>query len=148
MWPALVKLLELTPHVTRLVPMADRYLQSRAENGKAQRRALEEMADRLRGDMGQMAEGMRGDLTKLAAAQASIYHQLNENSQTLARIAADARATRLTSDEIETRVLRMETRLSRLWVTVFAALIVFVIFAAGVIAVLMVLHMRQYLHGT
>jgi hypothetical protein len=142
MWPALVQLLELAPHVTRLVPMADRYLQSKAENRKLQRRALEDMADRMRGDMGQMAEGMRGDLTQLAAAQAGIYHQLNQQSETLARIAADVRTTRLTSDEIESRMARIETRLSRLWLAFFAGLIVVVIFAAGVIAVFAVLHNR------
>ena len=96
MWPALVQLLELAPHVTRLVPMADRYLQSKADSGKAQRRAMEEMAERLRGDMGQLADGLRRDLTQLAAAQAGIYHQLNQQSETLARLAADMRATRAT----------------------------------------------------
>ena len=68
MWPALLQLLELAPHVTRLVPVADRYLQSKSDNGKAQRRALDEMGERLRGDLGQLAEGLHGDLTQLAAA--------------------------------------------------------------------------------
>jgi hypothetical protein len=149
MWPkALVQLLELAPHVTRLVPMADRYLQSRAETRDTQRRALEQMADGLRGDMGQLADRMRGDLTQLAAAQAGIYHQLNQQSETLAKIAADMRATRLTSDDIETRMSQMEKRMSRLWITLFAGLILFVIFAAGVIAVIAVLHTRQHLHGS
>jgi hypothetical protein len=144
----LVQLLELAPHVTRLVPMADRYLQSRAQVRDTQRRALEQMADGLRGDLGQLADRMRGDLTQLAAAQAGIYHQLNQQSETLAKIAADMRATRLTSDELDTRLTRIETRMTRLWITVFAGLIVFVIFAAGVIAVFAVLHIRQYLHGS
>jgi hypothetical protein len=149
MWPkALVQLLELAPHVTRLVPMADRYLQSRAQVRDTQRRALEQMADGLRDNLGQLADGMRGDLTQMAAAQAGIYHQLNQQSETLARIAADMRATRLTSDELDTRLTQIEKRISRLWITAFAGLIVFVIFAAGVIAVFAVLHIRQYLHGS
>jgi len=149
MWPkALAQLLELAPHVTRLVPVADRYLQSRAQVRDTQQRALEQIADGLRGDLGQLADGMRGDLTQLAAAQAGIYHQLNQQSETLVKIAADMRAARLTSDEIETRMSQIEKRISRLWITAFAGLIVFVIFAAGVIAVFAVLHIRQYLHGS
>jgi hypothetical protein len=149
MWPkALAQLLELAPHVTRLVPVADRYLQSKAEVRDSQRRALEQMADGLRGDMGHLAEGMRGDLTQLAAAQAGIYHQLNQQSETLAKIAVDVRTTRLTCDEMDIRMTRIEKRMSRIWITFFAGLVVFVIFAAGVIAVFAVLHIRQYLHGS
>jgi hypothetical protein len=149
MWPkALAQLLELAPHVTRLVPVADKYLQSKAESRDASRRVMEQMADGLRGDLGSIAEGMRGDLAQIAGAQAGIYHQLNQQGETLARIAADMRATRLASDEIETRMTRIETRVSRLWVTFFAGLIVFVIFAAGVVAVFAVLHIHQYLRGS
>jgi hypothetical protein len=149
MWPkALAQLLELAPHVTRLVPVADRYLQSKAESRDASWRAIEQMADGLRGDLGQIAEGMGGNLRQIAATQAGIYHQLNEQSETLSKIAADMRAARLTSDEIETRMTRIETRVSRLWVTFFAGLIVFVIFTAGVVAVFAVIHIHQYLHGS
>ncbi len=149
MWPkALAQLLELAPHVTRLVPVADRYLQSKAANRDASRRVMEQMADGLRGDLGQIAEGMGRDLRQIAATQGGIYHQLNEQSETLSRIAADLRATRLASDELETRMTRIETRVSRLWMTFFAGLIVFVIFTASVVAVFAVIHIRQYLHGS
>jgi hypothetical protein len=139
MWPALVQLLELAPHVTRLVPAADRYLQSKAENGKAQRRALEEMAERLRGDFGQIGEGMRGDLTQLG-------QQLNQQSETLASLATDMRATRLTSEEIEARMRGMEARMARLWMIFLAGMSVLAILAAVMIA--MLLHVRQSLHGS
>jgi hypothetical protein len=139
MWPALVQLLELAPHVTRLVPAADRYLQSKAENGKAQRRALEEMAERLRGDFGQIGEGMRGDLTQLG-------QQLNQQSETLASLATDMRATRLTSEEIEARMRGMEARMARLWMIFLAGMSVLAILAAVMIA--MLLHIRQSVHGS
>jgi hypothetical protein len=139
MWPALVQLLELAPHVTRLVPAADRYLQSKAENGKAQRRALEEMAERLRGDFGQIGEGMRGDLTQLG-------QQLNQQSETLASLATDMRATRLTSEEIEARMKGMEARMARLWMIFLAGMSVLAILAAVMIA--MLLHIRQSVHGS
>jgi len=146
MWPVLVELLQLAPHVTRLVPVADRYLQSKADGRDVQRRALEEMADRLHGDMEETAEGMRGDLAQLVAAQAGIYDQLNQQSETLASIAADVRATRLASDEVETRMTRLEARIQRLWVTVFAGMIVLAILAAVLIA--MLLHIQQHLHSS
>jgi hypothetical protein len=149
MWPkALAQLLELAPHVTRLVPVADRYLQSKADARDTQRRALEQMAEGLRGDVGQMGESLRGDLRQIAAAQAGIYHQLNQQDETLVKIAMDLRAVRLASDEMETRMTRMETRISRLWLAFFAGLIVFVILTAGVVAVFAVIHIRQYLHGS
>jgi hypothetical protein len=149
MWPkALVQLIELAPHVTRLVPMADRYLQARAETRDTQRRALEQMADGLRGDLGQITDSVRGDLAQLAAAQAGIYHQLNQQSETLSRIASDMRTTRLTVDDMETRLTRMEKRMRQLWITLFAGMVLFGIFAAGVVAVFVVLHIRRYLHGS
>jgi hypothetical protein len=135
MWPALVQLLELAPHVTRLVPAADRYLQSRAENRNLQRLAMEEMAARLHGDMGQLAE-----------AQAGIYDQVNQQSETLARIEADVRTMRLTSDEIEARMKGMEARMAWLWMIFIAGMIVLAILAAVMIA--MLLHIRQSLHGS
>jgi len=140
MWPALLQLLELAPHVTRLVPVADRYLQSKSDNGKAQRRALDEMGERLRGDLGQLAEGLHGDLTQLAAAQAGIEQQMTQQSEALASIAEDVRAMRLSSDELEGRLTRIETGMQRLWMTLLVALIVFVIFGVGVIVAL---HGRQ-----
>jgi hypothetical protein len=146
MWPALVKLLELTPHVTRLVPMADRYLQTKAENGKAQRRALEEMGERLRGDFGQISEGLRGDLTQLATVQAGICQQLNQQSETLASLAADMRATRLASDEMDARMTQIEARMARLWMIFLAGMIVLAILAAVIIA--MLLHIGQSVHGS
>jgi hypothetical protein len=146
MWPALVKLLELAPHVTRLVPMADRYLQTKAENGKAQRRALEQMGDRLRGDFGQISEGMRGDLTQLAMVQAGICQQLNQQSETLTSLATDMRATRLASDEMDARMTQIETRMARLWMIFVAGMVVLAILAAVMIA--MLLHIGQSVHGS
>jgi hypothetical protein len=138
MWPkALIQLLELAPHVTRLVPMADRYLQSRAEGRDTQRQALEQLAD-----------GIRGDLKQLAVAQTGIYQQLNQQGETLAGIAADMSAMRLTTDELDIRLTRIETRMSSLRIMFFAGLIVSAICAAGVIAVFVALHLGKTLHGS
>ncbi len=128
--------------------MADRYLQSKADGGKAQRRAMEETAERLRGDMGLLGDGLRRDMTQLAAAQAGIYHQLNQQSDTLARISADMRTTRAAADELETRLTRIETRMQRLTVMLVAGVIAFVVFAVVVIVMLAVVHSRLSVHGS
>jgi chromosome segregation ATPase len=139
MWPALLQLIELAPHVTRLVPMADRYLQTKADNGKSQRRALDEMGERLRGDVELTAERMHGDLTRVTTAQAAIVQQLTKQNAALESIAADLHAARLTSSALDERMARMETRIQQLWMALVAGLIVF----AGVIAVLAVLLLRR-----
>ncbi len=149
MWPkALVQLLELAPHVTRLVPVADRYLQQKAANRDASRRAMEQMAEGLRGDMGQVADAMRGDLRQVAAAQAGIYHQLNEQNEMLVKIAADLRSTKLAGDEIETRMARIDARISRLWIAFFAGVVLLTLVTAALVAVFAVVHIHQFVHGS
>jgi septal ring factor EnvC (AmiA/AmiB activator) len=146
MWPVLVQLLKLAPHMTRLAPVADRYLQTRAEGRDSERRAVEHTVDGLRGDLAQTAERMQGDLTQVNAAQAAMVQQLEEQSETLAGLASDMRATRLRSDEIEVGIKAMEARMARLWMILIAGIVVLAILAAVMIA--MLLHMRQSLHGS
>ncbi|MGA8939959.1 MAG: hypothetical protein WB439_12425 [Acidobacteriaceae bacterium] len=144
----MAQLLELAPHVTRLVPVADRYLQSKSESREDSRRAMEQMADGLRGDLGQVADGMRGDLRQIAAAQAGIYHQLNEQGEMLAKIAADVRASKLANDEIEMRVARVDTQMKRLWIAFFAGVVLLTLATVGGVAVFAVVHIRQFVHGS
>jgi conjugal transfer/entry exclusion protein len=140
MWPkALMQLIELAPHVTRLVPMADRYLQSKTDGGKAQRRALDEMGERLRGDLALTAERTHGDFTRVTAAQEGIVQQLTKQNATLESLAAELQAARLKSDAVDERMARMETRSQRLWMALVGGLIVF----AGVVAVFAVLLLRR-----
>ena len=137
MWPkALLQLMELAPHITRLVPVADRYLQSKGDSGKAQKRALDEMGERLRGDMGRLSEGLRGDVTRVATTQAEIDRQMKLQSEALASIAAEMQAMRRASDELEARSMRMEKGLQRLWITVLAGLVVFTMLGVWVIVFL------------
>jgi len=139
MWPALVQLLELAPHVTRLVPAADRYLQSRAAGRDVQRRALEQAVVVLRGDVALSAERVHEDLTQVTAAQAGIVQQLTKQNATLESLAAELQAARLKSDAVDERMARMETRSQRLWMALVGGLIVF----AGVVAVFAVLLLRR-----
>ncbi len=134
-----MQLIELAPHVTRLVPMADRYLQSKTDSGKAQRRALEEMAERLRGDIGQAREEMRGELTQVG-------QQLQAQSATLASLAENVQAARRSSDEMEARLKGMEARMARLGMILIAGMVVLAILAVVIIA--MLLHLGQSVHGS
>ncbi len=128
--------------------MADRYLQSKADRREASRRAMEQLVDGLRCDLANIADGLRGDMGQIAAAQAGIYHQLKEQSDTLARIAADVHATRLANDEIEAGLARIEARVSRLWITLFAGVVLVGLIAAAILTVLAVVHVHQFLHSS
>ena len=53
MWPRLLtQLLELLPHMTRLVPMADKYFASKTAGEKANEAALAAMAEGVRAILG------------------------------------------------------------------------------------------------
>ena len=97
MWPK--ALLELAPHIVRLVPAANRFLQDKAAGDDANRKAMEAMA-----------EGLRGDLGQVTAAHAGLYRQLNEQSETLALTKASAEAAKLAAESAEGRVARLHRR--------------------------------------
>ena len=102
MWPkAIAQLIELAPHVTRLVPLADRFFQSKSGAEDANRKAMEAMA-----------EGLRGDLGQVTAAHSGLYRQLHEQSETLAVVSSEVRATKIAGDSIEARVTKLQRRLT------------------------------------
>ena len=81
MWPkVLAQLFELLPHVTRLVPMADRYFSTKTASEKATEAA-----------MVAMAEGVRGDLGQVTKAHAGLYQQLQEQSVQLAEVSSEVK---------------------------------------------------------
>ena len=57
MWP---KLLELLPHLTRLVPMLERYLASRQVKDQANEEKLTALTEIVRGDLGQVTAAHAG----------------------------------------------------------------------------------------
>jgi hypothetical protein len=85
MWPkVLVQLFELLPHITRLVPMADKYLSSKTASEKATEAA-----------MAAMAEGVRGDLGQVTKAHAGLYRQLQDQSAQIAEVGEEVKRARL-----------------------------------------------------
>lgn len=104
MWPkALSQLIELAPHITRLVPLADLFLQTKTASEEANRRAMDSMA-----------EGLRGDLGQVTASHAGLYRQLNDQSEKLAALSADARSARQAAEALELRLNHAEAGLKKL----------------------------------
>jgi len=102
MWPkAIAQLIELAPHVTRLVPLADRFFQSKSSSEDASRKAMEAMA-----------EGLRGDLGQVSAAHSGLYRQLHEQSETLVALSHEVRAVKIASEATELRVGKLQRRLA------------------------------------
>ncbi len=164
MWPkAFAQLVELAPHISRLLPMADRFLQTKNLPDEGSRKALEAVA-----------EGWRGDLRQIATAHAGLQAQIAECNDKLTVVAttvaglatdagaaaADARTARLTAESaaaslaaftaryaaeslepiqsMQGRLLRIETQQRRMLALLGVALLLLVVLC--VLAVLALNH--------
>jgi septal ring factor EnvC (AmiA/AmiB activator) len=102
MWPkALAQLLELAPHVGRLVPAANRLLNPGAAAEEASRNSMQQVADGLRGDIGQVT-----------ASYDSLSRQLTEQSAKLADLASNVSAAQAGVQSVEARMAALERSLS------------------------------------
>ena len=126
MWPKLfAQMFELLPHVSRLVPMADRYFSSKAAAEKANEAAL-----------AAMAEGVRVDLGQVTKAQVGLYRQLQELSAQVAVVGETSEAARKAAGEQEERVEALERRVASIGVWVKAGIAVVVVMLGVVIYLL------------
>jgi hypothetical protein len=123
MWPKLLaQLFELLPHITRLVPMADKYFSSRTASEKATEAA-----------MAAMAEGVRGDLGQVAKAHAGLYQQLQEQSAQIGEVSAEVKRMGAALERVTALELQVVS-LGR-WVKVGVSLIVVLLVAVIVLLV-------------
>lgn len=123
MWPKLLaQLFELLPHITRLVPMADKYFSSRTASEKATEAA-----------MAAMAEGVRGDLGQVAKAHAGLYQQLQEQSAQIGEVSAEVKRMGAALERVTALELQV-VALGR-WVKVGVSLIVVLLVAVIVLLV-------------
>jgi hypothetical protein len=132
MWPKVIaQLFELLPHISRLLPMADKYFNSKAAAEKANEAA-----------MAAMAEGVRGDLGQVTKAHVGLYRQLQEQSAQITGVSEEVKAARLATEQQASRVETLETQLASLgwWVKIGVSLLVIL---AAVVIVLLV----QILHA-
>ena len=130
MWPkAIAQLIELAPHVSRLLPMADRFLNAKTADAEASRSAMQ-----------QMAEGLRGDLGQVTASHAGLYRQLNEQSEKLSELSSDVATVKRSVESLDPRLTRLEQQNSRLSLLLGLSLVLL----AGllVLAVILLLHHR------
>src|SRR5438445_450252 len=114
MWPKLLmQLFELLPHVTRLVPIADRYFSSKAANERAGEAAL-----------AAMAEGVQADLGQVTAAHAGLYRQLQEQTGRIADLSEELRGARAAAEQSERRIEAMDRRIASigLWLKISVSL--------------------------
>ena len=123
MWPkVLAQLFELLPHITRLVPMADKYFSSRTASEKATEAA-----------MAAMAEGVRGDLGQVAKAHAGLYQQLQQQSAQIGEVSAEVKRMGAALERVTALELQV-VALGR-WVKVGVSLIVVLLVAVIVLLV-------------
>jgi flagellin-like hook-associated protein FlgL len=123
MWPKM--LLDLAPHLVRLVPAANRFLQDKSASDEANREAME-----------QMAAGLRGDIGQVTASHAGIYRQLNEQSEKLERVAADVAVARMSAESTEGRMVRMQRRVGTMMKLLVASLVMSFVLLLVVFALL------------
>jgi hypothetical protein len=133
MWPKVIaQLFELLPHITRLVPMADRYFSTKTASEKANEAA-----------MTAMAEGVRGDLGQVTKAHAGLYRQLQDQSTQIAEVAEEVKRARLAVEQHEHRMVALETTVASLTWWIKGGISILVILAAVAIGLLVhLLHVR------
>ena len=116
MWPKVIaQLFELLPHVSRLVPMADKYFSSKAANEKANEAAL-----------AAMAEGVRGDLGQVTKAHVGLYRQLQDQSAQIVELGEEVKRARRALEQHDHRLEAQEVRLRSIgvWVKVTAGVVI------------------------
>jgi len=126
MWPkALAQILELLPHVSRVLPLADRFLASRQSNDEANRQALEGAT----AHMAAVTEGLRADLGQVTSSHAGLYRQMNEITAKVDDAARDAREAKVAAASLEAKlagIVATQARL-QLLLTVAVALLAVVV---------------------
>lgn len=124
-----MQLFELLPHVTRLVPLADRYLSSRTANERANEAAL-----------AAMAEGVQADLGQVTKAHAGLYSKLIEQGSQITELNESVRLAHQAIEKQEKHIAMLDGKLAsaNLWIKISASLTVVLL------VLMMVLLMRGH----
>lgn len=116
MWPkVLMQLFELLPHVSRLVPMADKYFSQRSVAEKANQAAFAEMA-----------QGIRGNISQVTKAHDALYRQLQDQNAQIADLREDMRRALTSIEQHDHRLESLNHKLESLdlWIKVGMSIIV------------------------
>jgi hypothetical protein len=126
MWPKVIaQLFELLPHITRLVPMADKFLSSKAAAEKANEAAFTAMA-----------EGVRGDLGQVTKAHVGLYRQLQEQSAQITEVSEEVKLTRTSVEQHANRMESVERQVASLGIWIKSGISLMVVLAGVVIYLL------------
>jgi hypothetical protein len=131
MWPKVIaQLFELLPHISRLLPVADKFLTSKAAAEKANEAAV-----------AAMAEGVRGDLGQVTKAHAGLYRQLQEQSAQIAEISEEIKIYRLAAEQNQQRMESLKHQIASLgwWIKAGVSLLV-VLVAVVIVLLVQLLH--------
>jgi hypothetical protein len=133
MWPKVIaQLFELLPHISRLLPMADKYFNQKTSAEKANEAA-----------MIAMAEGVRGDLGQVTKAHVGLYRQLQEQSAQIAGVSDEVKTNRLSIEQQGNRVEALELKVASLGLWIKIGIVVLVVLAIVTIVLLIqLLHAR------
>jgi hypothetical protein len=130
MWPKVIaQLFELLPHISRLIPMADRYLSTKTASEKANEAA-----------MTAMAEGVRGDLGQVAKAHAGLYRQLQEQSAQIAEVGEEVKRTRAVFEQHSQRMEALDRRTASLGLWIKTGVPLLIVLLVVVIVLLVRAH--------
>ena len=131
MWPRLIpQMIELLPHVRRLVPMADRFFTSKAETERAHEATLNALASELRADLAQVAK-----------THAGLYRQLQDQTAVIAEVGEEVKRSRLAMEHHGTRIESIETTVAQLgrWLKIGLSLVL-------VLLAILILLVAQWMH--
>ncbi len=127
MWPKVfAQLVELLPHISRLIPMADVFFTTKTANEKAGEAALSALA-----------RDVRADLTRVTSAHGSLYRQLQDQSGQIAAVAADFHRANAAIESCAAQSTALERQLRGLrgWLITIAALLALIV--GGIVALLL-----------
>ncbi|MGI4829023.1 MAG: hypothetical protein ACRYFU_12645 [Janthinobacterium lividum] len=143
MWPkAFAQLVELAPHISRLLPMADRFFQNKTVGDDASRKAIEKLAEGLRGDLVQVTAANAGFYDQITAFDGQIKgfdQRLESFDEKLNAVVVDAQAARAAAESVQGRLASIEARQGRM-LTLFAVVLVLL---AVVLVLLVLLYLRS-----
>ncbi len=130
MWPKVfAQLMELLPHITRLVPMADVFFQTRTASEKANEAAV-----------AALVKDVRTDLSHVTAAHDGLYRQLQAQRDQLAQLAVDGGRNNAAVERLASGVTEQARQIAALrgWLLCTVVLLVLVL------AVLITLLLRAH----
>ena len=133
MWPRLIsQVIELLPHATRLVPIADNYLTVRREGAKAQAGAIADLAENLRVDVGRVTDSYNG-----------LTRQITEQKTQIAALqdAIEAAQTQSVTQTRQLEWITTDVNTLRVWVK-FGVVIIVLLLVAVIALTAQILHSR------